>query len=90
MNFLDKLTKRFTQSATVAVKQEVQKTAIDLIPAAFGIIATIASFFIFKDTVINEPLDIKPAVTNTSITTNNYFFQQVDEDLIRKILSSQR
>ena len=90
MKFLDKLTRRFTQSATVAVKTEVKKTAVDLIPVFFGVLSTIASFFIFKDAVLDEPTPINPAVTNTSITTNNYFFQKVDDDLIRKILEERK
>lgn len=89
MKMLDKLTRRFTKSASVAVKAEMTKTAIDLIPLAAGIASTIAGFIIFKDATVDVP-EIKPAVTNTSITTNNYFFQQLSDDAIRQILEEKK
>lgn len=85
MKFWDKVTKKLTNKASTAVKSEVKKTALDLLPKILGIGAMILGVVIFKE-VVDEPEEIKPMVTNTSITTNNYFFQEVNEDIIRKVL----
>lgn len=85
MKLVDKFTKKFANKASTAVKSEVKKTAMDLLPKILGIGAMILGVVIFKE-VVDEPEEIKPMVTNTSITTNNYFFQEVNEDIIRKVL----
>lgn len=85
MKFWDKVTKKLTNKASTAVKSEVKKTALDLLPKILGVAAMVLGVVIFKE-VVDEPEEIKPTVTNTSITTNNYFFQEVNEDIIRKVL----
>lgn len=85
MKLLDRIAQKFTKSASSAVKSEVKKTAIDLLPTAAGILSMILGIVIFKETV-NEPEEIRPAVTHTSITTNNYFFQEMSEEMIKKIV----
>lgn len=85
MKFWDKVTKKLTNKASTAVKSEVKKTALDLLPKILGVAAMVLGVVIFKE-VVDEPEEIKPMVTNTSITTNNYFFQEVNEDIIRKVL----
>lgn len=85
MKFWDKMTKKLTSKASTAVKSEVKKTALDLLPKILGVAAMVLGVVIFKE-VVDEPEEIKPMVTNTSITTNNYFFQEVNEDIIRKVL----
>lgn len=85
MKILDRLTKKFANKASTAVKSEVKKTALDLLPKLLGAAAMVLGVVIFKE-VVEEPEEVKPIVTNTSITTNNYFFQEVNEDIIRKVL----
>jgi hypothetical protein len=85
MKWMDKFTKKFANKASTAVKSEVKKTALDILPKVLGIAAMILGVVVFKE-VVDEPEEIKPIVTNTSITTNNYFFQEVNEDIIRRVL----
>lgn len=85
MKFWDKVTKKLTNKASTAVKSEVKKTALDLLPKILGVAAMVLGVVIFKE-VVDEPEEIKPTITNTNITTNNYFFQEVNEDIIRKVL----
>ena len=85
MKILERFTKKFANKASVAVKSEVKKTALDLLPKLLGAAAMILGVIIFKE-VVEEPEEVKPAITNTSITTNNYFFQELSEDMIKKIL----
>jgi len=85
MKWIDKFTKKFANKASTAVKSEVKKTALDILPKVLGIAAMILGVVVFKE-VVDEPEEIKPIVTNTSITTNNYFFQEVNEDIIRRVL----
>lgn len=85
MKWMDKFTKKFANKASTAVKSEVKKTALDILPKVLGIAAMILGVVVFKE-VVDEPEEIKPMVTNTSITTNNYFFQEVNEDIIRRVL----
>lgn len=85
MKLLDKITKKFTKSASTAVKTEVKKTAVDMLPTVAGIISMVVGIVIFKGST-SKPTPIKPTVTNTHITTNNYFFQSMSEEMIKKIL----
>ena len=85
MKLLDKLAQKFTKSASVAVKTEVKKTAVDLLPSVIGAISMALGIVIFKGTV-RDVKPIKPTVSTTHITTNNYFFQSLSEDMIKKIL----
>lgn len=85
MKLFNRLTKKLTKSASSAVKTEVKKTAIDLLPTIIGAVSMIVGLVIFKE-VVEEPVETKPCVSNTSITTNNYFFGNMSEDSIKKIL----
>lgn len=85
MKLLEKWAKKFTKEASTTVKTEVKKTAIDLLPTLLGIGGMIFGIAVFRKAV-DDPEPIKPAVTNTSITTNNYFFQQMSEDMVKRIL----
>ena len=85
MKLLEKWAKKFTKEASTTVKTEVKKTAIDLLPTLLGIVGMIFGIAVFRKAV-DDPEPIKPAVTNTSITTNNYFFQQMSEDMVKRIL----
>lgn len=86
MKILDKLTKKFAKSTSTAVKAEVKKTAVDLLPTVVGVVSMVVGIVIFKSTKTPTTKPIKPNVTNTHITTNNYFFQNVSEEMIKKIL----
>ena len=86
MKLLDKITKRFTKTASETVKKEVKKTAIDLLPTIVGVVSMIVGIVIFKEVTNDSDTDMSPAITHTSITTNNYFFNEVSEETISKIL----
>ena len=83
MKFLDRFTKKFASKASTAVKKEVKKTALDLVPTILGIGASIAGILIFKG-VVEEPEDNSP--TFTTYTTNNYFFRDLSDDAIKKLM----
>ncbi len=85
MKFFDKISKKFVKNASTTVKSEVKKTVIDLLPALFGVVSMIAGIVIFKE-VVEEPEEIIPNVTTTNITTNNYFFRELTEESIKKIM----
>lgn len=85
MKLLEKWTKKLTKTASSTVKTEVKKTAVDLLPTLIGIGSMIFGIAIFKKTV-DEPEEIKPTVSHTSITTNNYFFQSMSEETIERLM----
>jgi len=89
MKIFDKITKKFASKASTAVKSEVKKTALDLLPKILGAAAMVLGVVIFKE-VVEEPEEITPTMTNVSITTNNYFFQEVSDETIRKILEDSK
>ena len=87
MKVFDRFAKKLAGKASVAVKTEVKKTAIDLLPAALSTLGAIAGILIFKKSVDEAPvMPRKPSVSNTSVTTNNYFFQSLSEDAIQRII----
>lgn len=88
MKFIESLAKKFTKTVSSEAKKEIKKTAIDLLPGTFAIITTIAGIFIFKGQASNSALyDYgKPLRTNTTITNNNYFFNEVSEETILKFM----
>jgi len=85
MKLVEKIAKKFTKSASNTVKTEVKKTAIDLLPTVIGIVSMVVGILVFKE-VVDIPEDPSPTVSNTSITTNNYFFRDMTEESIKKIL----
>ena len=89
MKFLDRFTKKFTKSASSAVKTDVKKTSIDLLAGIIGFGSMFLGIMIFKNAV-QEPEQIKPTVTNTSITSNNYFLGEMSEEMIEKILEGRK
>lgn len=88
MKWVDKITKKFAKSTSTAVKTEVKKTAVDLLPTVVGVVSMVVGIVIFKGTTGTsaKKIPIKPNVTNTHVTTNNYFFQNLSEDMIKKIM----
>ena len=87
MKILDKFTKKFAKSTSTAVKTEVKKTAVDLLPTVVGVVSMVVGIVIFKGTGSSTKVKpIRPNVTNTHITTNNYFFQHMSDEMIKKIL----
>ncbi len=79
MKFFDRLAGK----ASTAVKKEVKRTALNIIPTIFGIGAAIAGILIFKG-VVEEPEELAPSFTTH--TTNNYFFRDVSEEAIQKLM----
>lgn len=85
MKFLDKISKRFTENAAPVLKKEVKKTAIDLLPGAFALLASILGAVLFKEKVT----DTRPTLTSTHTITNNYFLgdtSKYEKDIIQKII----
>lgn len=89
MKLFEKIGCKFAGGATDKVRTEVKKTALDLIPSILGIGSMILGFVIFRGVANNtSEMKIKPSVSNTSVTTNtnNYFFNEMSEETIQKIL----
>lgn len=84
MKFFDKIARRFAQTASVEVKSEVQKTVYNFLPKLIAIGASALSLWLFKDAGA-----VKPTLTASRITTNNYFFSGASEELIRHILEKE-
>lgn len=85
MKWFDRATKKLAKNASTAVKTEVKKSALGIIPKIALIGAAIASIWLFKDTVE----DNRPSLTATHITTNNYFLGDAGEEIIKKILEKE-
>lgn len=91
MKIIEKISAKFTKSASVQAKKEIRKTIVDLLPAAITVVGAIAGVIIFKNSGKNESVHRRyPGVTNTKITTNNYFLNDLSEDMIKKILEESR
>lgn len=84
MKLIDKLTKKFANKASVAVKSEIKKTAVDLLPTILAIGSAIVGIIIFKGVVQNDSHG--PDLVKTNVTTNNYFFNELSEETILKII----
>ena len=90
--FVEKMAQRFTKSASEQAKKEVKKTAIDLIPTLLTIGGMIFGITVFSHKGshgITRHND-RPFANSTKITTNNYFFNDVSDDIIKKILEENR
>lgn len=85
MKLIERIAKRFTKSASDTVKTEVKRTAIDLLPVVATIVTAVVGVVIFKG-VTDSVEDSGPVMSSTSITTNNYFFNEVSDETIMKIL----
>lgn len=91
MKIIEKISAKFTKSASVQAKKEIRKTIVDLLPGAITVIGAIVGVIIFKNSGKNESVHGRyPGVTNTKITTNNYFLNDLSEDMIKKILEESR
>lgn len=87
MGFMDRFIKKGTQTATQEAKKEFKKTVVDLIPGILTFVGAIAGVVIFRSSASPGPsFKPKPNISNTRITTNNYFLGNVSEDVIKKIL----
>ena len=88
--FIDKIARKFTQSASDQAKKEAKKTFIDLLPGLLTIGGMILGITVFHDSdsdvgskVANA---VKPYASTTHITTNNYFLGEVSEEIVKKVL----
>lgn len=86
--FVDKLAKRFTQTASEQVKKEAKKTFIDLLPGLLSIGTMIFGFTLFHEhsDTSNSTSIPTPYNSTTRITTNNYFLGNVSDEIIKKVL----
>lgn len=88
MKLFDRFTKKLAGKAGTAMKTEVKKTALDLLPKVLGVLAMVGGIVIFRES-LSEPKQLTkdhPSISNTTTTTNNYFFSQISEETIRKII----
>lgn len=85
MKLIESIARRFTKSASQTAKAEVKKTAIDLLPIVLTVVTSVAGVVLFHGSVKTEEKP-KPYHSSTSITTNNYFFRDMTEDSIKRIL----
>lgn len=86
--FVEKVAKKFTQTASEQVKKEAKKTFIDILPGLLTL-----GTMIFSVVVFHERKDIpkissspRPYSSTTKITTNNYFLGNVSDEIIKKVL----
>ena len=87
MKLFEKIGHKMAGGATEKVKKEVKKTALDIMPTIVSFASMVLGFVIFRGVAKGETeVRHTPSVTNTSITTNNYFFQEMSDESIRKIL----
>ena len=86
MKFIEKITKKFVKTASIQTKEELKKTAIDLLPTVLTIVTTAVGIMIFKNAGETTNRSIEPRMSSTTITTNNYFFKDMTEESIKKIL----
>lgn len=84
-NKFKKLTKSATKTASNEAKKEIKKSLIDLVPGILGIGAMILGIFVFNE-MDSDNSDESPMAMVTKTTTNNYFFGDISDDLIMKIL----
>jgi len=92
MKFLDKFIKKSTETASIAVRDEVRKTAFNIFPHIFGIASLIFGTLIFKEnkgTLANRPPATK-VIRSTRVINTNYFFSDMNEETIKKIINSNR
>lgn len=85
MKLIDSLAKKFTKTASEEAKKEAKKTLIDLIPGILSVAGIVVGAIIFRGSG-GSGGSRHPMHSHTSITTNNYFFQEVDDETILKIL----
>ena len=87
LKIVENLSKRFTKTASVEMKKEVKKTAIDLIPGILAFAGMIAGILLFREIDGGESgSSVTPTRTVSHTTINNYFFNDVSEDMILKML----
>lgn len=90
MKIIDRIARRFTVQVSDQAKTEAKKTALDLLPVAFGIVSAIIGVVIFRGTITEDEETVcLPAVSNTRITTNNYFIGEISEETILKIIDDE-
>lgn len=90
MKLVEKLTKKFVKTASVQTKEELKKTALDLLPTVMTIVTTAIGIVIFKNIGETPTQPIRPQMSSTTITTNNYFFKDMTEESIKKILEERK
>ena len=89
MKLWENLIKKSTKTATEEVKKEVSKTIIDFIPGILAFGSMILGIFVFHATDDGSSTsfpDVRPNMSTTRITTNNYFLGDVSEEIVKKIL----
>lgn len=87
-NPFKKIAHNFAKTASSEAKKEVKKTALDLLPGALMIVGTVIGIVLFHNYGSDNDSDSRcPCRSSTSITTNNYFFQDVSDETILKIMN---
>ena len=87
LKIVENLSKKFTKTASVEMKKEVKKTAIDLIPGLLAFAGMIAGVLLFREIGSGDSgSSITPTRTISHTTVNNYFFNDVSEETILKMM----
>lgn len=93
MKILEKLTKKITSSASIAVtdsvKTEAKKVANEASPVIFGVGMVAIGLVIFKMVSGKESAHVPfgPTASRMDITTNNYFFDSsASAEFIRRVM----
>ena len=89
MKIVESFARKFAKSASTEVKKELKKTLIDLLPGVLTIATTIFGIVIFKGNSggCSELEYDRPLRSTTTITNNNYFFnQEVSDETILRLM----
>lgn len=89
-NPLESLAKKFTKTASVEVKKEVKKTILDLLPGVLTFAGMIIGIIIFHNGIDSDESDLYPSHSVTTITTNNYFFQDISDETVKSIIEDMK
>lgn len=84
MKLFEKLTKKVTDKVSTVAKDEVKKKALRALPGIIGIAGAVAGVLIFRKA--SPATQAVKALSTTSVTTNNYFFKDLSEEMIRTII----
>jgi hypothetical protein len=92
MGFIDRITKKCfkTASSTVteSVKTEIKQATVNAIPAIIGIGTVVLSVLLFKSPEAASTVAKIPTVSNMTVVTNNYFFDEATKaDILSKLLT---
>ena len=90
MKFLDKISKRFAKTASATIKKEATNAILDLIPTVAGAITMGLAITAFHEHASKSVEKNTPYCGYSTVTTNNYFFRDLSDESIKRLLEGRR